>query len=377
MKKETKIVLCGDICPTKETVRFFDTANAKELFNNTFPILKQADILIGNLEFPLTDTCAKVSKTGPVLKGASHFINLFTNTGFTALGLANNHIKDCGTLGVTNTLAICNKNNIATVGAGNNETEAKKPLIIDKNGWKIGIMAFAEHEFNAASKNEAGANLFDVFDDFDAIQTVKKQVDYLIVLFHGGVEYYQYPSPLLQKKCRKMIDSGADFVTCQHSHVIGTEEVYKTGTILYGQGNTVFGYRENNESWNQGLLVSIQLGKSNVVSYIPVKATPSGIVRLAEEEKERLSAAMKKRTEEIQEKDFIESNWNAFCEVKKALYLPHLFGLGRILNKLNRLLGNKVIAILYSKKQLQITQNLIRCESHNEVIQTILKNNNS
>ena len=375
MKKEIQIVLCGDICLTKDTEHFFDTANAKGLFNNTLPILQNTHVLVGNLEFALTNTCTKVSKTGPILKGAPHFIKLFTNVGFTALGLANNHSKDCGIVGVKSTLETCNKNNIATVGAGKNEQEAKKPLIIEQNGWKIGVMAFAEHEFNAAYKNEAGANLLDVYEDFEAIKAFKKQVDYLVVLFHGGIEYYQYPSPLLQKKCRKMIAAGANFVSCQHSHVIGTEEVYKTGTILYGQGNTVFGYQKNNSNWNKGLLVTIQLGKSNAISYVPITATPSGIVTLPEIEKELLLKAMEKRKQEIQQEGFIENSWSAFCEAKKALYLPHLFGLGRVLNKLNRILGNNIINTLYSKKQFQITQNLIRCESHNEVVQTILKNN--
>ena len=375
MKKNTQIIICGDICPTKDTVHFFETANTKGLFNNVLPILQNTDVLVGNLEFALTNTCTKINKTGPILKGTTNFINLFTKGGFTALGLANNHIKDCGASSVKNTLETCKKNNIATVGAGKNEVEAKKPLIIEQNGWKIGIMAFAEHEFNAAYSNEAGANLFDVYEDFEAITVFRKQVDYLIVLYHGGIEYYKYPSPLLQKKCRKMIDSGADFVSCQHSHVIGTEEVYNGGTILYGQGNTVFGYKENNSDWNQGLLVTIQLGKSNTISYVPIKATPLGIVTLTEVEKEHLFEEVMKRKQEILQEGFIKNSWNVFCESKKALYLPHLFGLGRILNKLNRKLGNKLIDTLYSKKQKQITQNLLRCESHYEVIETILKKN--
>ncbi|WP_457617694.1 CapA family protein [Lutibacter sp.] len=377
MKKRTQIVICGDICPTKDTEHFFKTANANGLFNNALPILQKADVLVGNLEFALTNTCAKVSKIGPVLKGATNYINLFTNVGFTALGLANNHIKDCGTLGVKNTLETCKNNNIATLGAGSNSEEAKKPLIIEKNDWKIGVMAFAEHEFNAAYTNEAGANLLDVFDDFDAIKVFKKQVDYLIILFHGGIEYYKYPSPLLQKKCKKMIDAGANFVTCQHSHVIGTEETYKQGTILYGQGNTVFGYKEHNSDWNKGLLVTIQLDENKMVSYIPIKATSSGIVTLPEVEKQQLLTMMEKRKKEIQQKRFIENSWSIFCESKKALYLPHLLGLGRILNKLNRIVGNNIISMFYSKKQQQIIQNLIRCESHNEVVKTILKKSNN
>jgi len=239
MKTKTNICICGDICPTKDTKHFFENNDVNGLFNNTLPILKNADVLIGNMEFVLTDHGKSAIKTGPILTGKTNYINIFKEVNFTALGIANNHIKDCGTEGVISSLNICKQNGILTVGAGSNEKEAKKPIIIEKNGWKIGLMAFAEHEFNAAYKNEPGANLLDVYNDFDQINELKKQVDYLIILYHGGIEYYEYPSPLLQKKCRKMIDSGADYVTCQHSHLIGTEENYNDGVILYGQGNNL------------------------------------------------------------------------------------------------------------------------------------------
>lgn len=374
------ITICGDICPTKDTQYLFEQNNTKELFTNVLSTLKKADVLIGNLEFALTNKCAKVYKTGPILKGNTNFINVFKSTKFTALGLANNHIKDCGVEGVISTLETCKKNNIATVGAGENEIAAKKPLIIEKNGFKIGLMAFAEHEFNAAYENEAGANLLDIYDDFDAIANFKKEVDYLVVLYHGGVEYYQYPSPLLQKKCRKMIDSGADMVTCQHSHCIGTKENYNKGTIVYGQGNTIFGYRKNSKSWNEGLLLSIDLnfeeGKlSSQTNYIPIKANEKGGISLiARQASLELLNNFYENSKKITNKNFIKESWSTFCDQKKALYLPHLVGLGRVFIHLNRLVKNKLIKIVYSSKRLRITLNLIRCEAHNEVIQTILKN---
>jgi len=385
MNKMCTITICGDICPTKDTQYFFEQHNIKALFTNVLPTLKKADVLIGNLEFALTNKCSKVYKTGPILKADTNFIKVFKSTGFNALGLANNHIKDCGVEGVISTLETCKNNNIATVGAGENEVAAKKPLIIEKNGFKIGLMAFAEHEFNAAYENEAGANLLDVYDDFDVISNFKKEVDYLVILYHGGIEYYQFPSPLLQKKCRKMIDSGADMVTCQHSHCIGTKENYNNGTIVYGQGNTIFGYRKNGKSWNEGLLVKVDLnfdnGKlSSQTSYIPIVANEKGGINLiTQQESEELLTNFHENSKKIQNRNFIKKSWDTFCDQKKALYFPHLFGLGRVLIHVNRLFKNKLIKIMYSSKKLRTTFNLIRCEAHNEVIQTILnnhKNNN-
>lgn len=378
MEKETQILICGDICPTDDTKHLFENSNVEGLFNDVLPVLNKADLLLANLEFPLIDTFTKIKKTGPVLTGKSTYINIFKNAGFNVLGLANNHIKDAGEEGVNNTLKICEKYKINTVGAGKNLEEAKKTLIVEKNGYKIGILAFAEHEFNLASETEAGANNFDVYNDFDTIKSLKEEVDYVIVLFHGGIEYYEYPSPLLQKKCRKMIESGADLITCQHSHCIGTTENYLKGTIVYGQGNTVFGYRKNNPNWNEGLLIKISLNSNKEslqsnIEYIPVEAKKEGIDIMKPDVAEKCLNSFYKRSRSISDKAFVLNSWNSFCNAKKWLYMPWLLGLNRVLIHFNKLIGHRLIKVIYAKKRIRTSLNVIRCESHNEVLNTILE----
>ncbi len=379
MKSKVEIVICGDICPTDDTKYFFEKNDTNSLLGEVRNIFTETDVLLANLEFPLIDKCQKAIKTGPILYGNTKYIHFFKDLGFTALGLGNNHIKDCGEDGVLSSLKTCEDHGIKTVGAGVNENEAKKPLIIERNGIKIGILAFAEHEFNVAYENEAGANLFDVYTDYDQIESFSNNVDYMIIMYHGGIEHYAYPSPLLQKRCQKMVDKGADYVVCQHSHTIGTEEQYKSGTILYGQGNTIYGYRENDAAWNEGLIIKIDLSMideklKSSINYIPIRATEFGIILMNEFEKNVVSERMKERQKHIAEKGFIQQSWNLFSESKKSLYLAHLFGQGRVFNKINRILNNQLIKIFFTKKQHIITHNLIRCESHNELVQTILRN---
>lgn len=376
-KNKLDIILCGDICPTVDTEHLFRTGNSDKLFNQTLPLLKKADLVIGNLECPLTDQPIPIKKIGPVLYSKTESINVLKESGFSILSLANNHIRDCGDDGVLNTITKCHETEITTVGAGKNLDEAKKPLIIEKNGWKIGIMAFSEQEFNTASQNRAGANFLDLFDDFTAIAQLKEQVDYLIVLYHGGIEYYEYPSPELQKKCRKMIQSGADFVSCQHSHVIGSVEAYQKGTIVYGQGNFLFGYRKESNSWNEGLILHIIIDENSTpsVELIPITALKTGGIDLMNQnDASSLMASIKTRSSLLNDAHFIESNWKKFCQQQTATYLALLFGFRRWSRFLNRLFNNKIVRFRYSKKQLSITSNLIRCEAHREVINDILKN---
>ncbi len=64
--------------------------------------------------------------------------------------------------------------------------------------------------------------------------------DKIIVILHGGIEYYPFPSPELQDKCHFLIEEGADIIVCQHTHCAGCIEEYLNGYIIYGQGNLIF-----------------------------------------------------------------------------------------------------------------------------------------
>lgn len=373
-KTDCELIICGDICPTRDTWNSFETGNAETLFSNLLPLLKQADLTVANIEFAITDTDKGIQKCGPILLGKPSCIDLLKNAGIQIAGLANNHIRDGGEDGVLNTLACCSDAGIKTVGAGANLSAAKLPLIVEAKGWKVGFFAFGEQEFNTADGMRAGANYLDLYSDFDAIRELRNQVDYLIILYHGGIEYYRYPSPGLQKKCRKMIHSGADLVICQHSHCIGTREIDGEGTILYGQGNTVFGYRENNASWNQGLIVKVNLCKDRfpAITYLPVSATPLGIQLLEWGEAEEVLRPFYTDSRQLQDALFIRQSWQEFCEKAEALYLPLLYGRSRYFTFINRKLKNLLFSLLYSQHALNVTHNLIRCESHREVVETIL-----
>lgn len=83
----------------------------------------------------------------------------------------------------------------------------------------------------------------------------------MIVLYHGGKEHYRYPSPYLQKVCRKLVDKGAGIVICQHSHCVGAMENWNGGTIIYGQGNFLFDHSKS-EFWKTSLLIGLDLEKN-------------------------------------------------------------------------------------------------------------------
>ena len=369
------LTIFGDICPVADTVSAFcserpDLLLSKEILN----IINASDVTVGNLECAVTDRPVPIKKTGPILYASSKCVTTLATAGFSALSLANNHIRDCGSSCVDDTITICEQNGIFTFGAGQTAKVAKRPYIVSVKGKKIAFVSFAEEEFNAVSGNGSGAAILDVYYDFEHISRIRKEVDFLVVLYHGGIEYHPYPSPLLQKRCRRLAEVGADLVLCQHSHCIGSFEEYDGTTILYGQGNSLFGYRRNNASWNRSMLVRATIdGNVSKVEFLPCEVKEDSILHLCEKRKaDEIIKEFENRSLQISSKDFIDCQWSRFCRKAESLNIPLLLGWNRYLIFVNRKLGGILLRLMYGKRKRNITHNLIRCESHYEVIRTIL-----
>jgi poly-gamma-glutamate synthesis protein (capsule biosynthesis protein) len=261
--------------------------------------------------------------------------------------------------------------NIAFAGAGSNLNEASRPYIFEIEGKKIGIYCCAEHEFTIATETTAGANPFDPFESLDHIQELKLQTDYVIVLYHGGKEHYRYPSPYLQKVCRKCVEKGADLVVCQHSHCIGCEEKYLNGTIVYGQGNFIFN-KYDNEFWNNAFLIKITNDLD--IYYIPL-VKEKNTVRIADEKKSKeIMLQFKQRSSEILIDGFIEKKYSEFSKSMINHYLFKLSGKRRsfLFRAINKLSGYRYMSFYlkrrYTQSDLLTIQNYIECEAHRELL---------
>lgn len=361
-----KLLICGDICPTNDYRNLFD--NPDKLFGDVADLIKNSDFALCNFECPATDSQAKILKTGPSLKAEIRDVKMLKSVGFNAFSIANNHILDYGFKGVADTLDAAKNNGILTVGGGENSYEAQKPLFVEIGSKKIGFLSFAEHEFNIATETTPGANLFDPYISLEQIRETRKLCDYLIVLYHGGIEHYIYPSPLLQKKCRAMSTAGANLVLCQHSHCIGTFENYNDSTIVYGQGNCIFGYREGNDSWNEGLIVELDIEDTVKINYHLINATKDGIYLNCDNT--RIERFLKD-SEKLSNADFLKDSFSAFCKNRAALDMPLFWAKNRVFIKLNRILKGKLFRP--RKRSIMITHNLIRCDAWKEVIEEDLR----
>lgn len=372
---KSKILIFGDICPTDDTRAAFESGSGTTLFGEMCSLMQEAAYCIANLECALTDTPVPVEKCGPVLYGATKCAATIADAGVRAVSLANNHIRDCGDAGVLSTIDASQKAGLASFGAGRNLEEASREHRFEVAGKLIAIVSFCEREFNYIHDGCMGGKAFDVFEDFDRLRALKAEVDYLIVLFHGGIEHHRYPSPLLQKKCRKMVECGADLVLCQHSHCVGSFESYQNGHILYGQGNSIFGYRKGNKMWNEGLVVNVDVIDDFKVELIPVETkclNNKETRNLCLAENSRILAELYERSKMVGDEQFIQEQWNVFCNRQEIDYLPLLWGWSVNLIRLNRVLKNIIVKLFVRKRPRNACHNLVRCDAHKEVVETIL-----
>lgn len=371
------IVIGADLVPTKSNVELFEKGDIDTLIGSELKdIILNADYRIFNLEIPLTDESNPIKKCGPNLIAPTKCICAYQTMNINLLTLANNHILDQGKKGLDSSIETLKNAGISYVGVGDSIKDASKPKIFNCNGKKIGIYACVEHEFTIATDKDSGANPIDLLETPDHIVELKKQCDYVIVLYHGGKEQYRYPSPNLQKTCRKLVEKGADLVLCQHSHCIGCKEEYLQGTIVYGQGNFIFDDEEN-EYWQTSLL--ILLSSDFEVKYIPLKKT-GNVVRLAKgAEAENILEQFNLRSEEILDSDKVYQHYSELADQYKNHYLFSVMKikrglLYRIINKLTKgSLDKNIINKAFNSMYRYELENYVECEAHRELLLNILK----
>lgn len=372
------ILIGADIVPTKANVDFFISGDVRRIIGKDLEnVLNAADYRIFNLETPLADGNSPIKKGGPSLRADVASIKGIKTLNVDLLTIANNHIMDQGVRGLESTIAALKKENISFLGAGENLAEASKPFSFVHKGKKIAVYACAEHEFSIAGVNYPGANPFDPLESFDCIKKIKERNDYVIVLYHGGKEYYRYPSPMLQRVCRKFVECGADLVVCQHSHCIGCEEKYLNATIVYGQGNFIFDSLKSEMTMTSLL---IKICDDLKIEYIPIERKNLGIQIAKDDSEMKILSDFKSRSEKIKNFGFVESEYVKFAEESLNKYLLTCSGYNhkwwqRLLNRLSGYrLTNYFIKKAFSEKELLALRNYVECEAHQELLLNGLKN---
>lgn len=376
-----RIIIGGDLVPTPSNQALFSEGRVRDLIGEGLESLFQsADYVCCNLEVPLTNTENPIHKSGPNLKAATSSAQGIRALGCNILTLANNHIMDQGSQGLNSTIKALDSAEVFHLGAGINLEAASEPILLEKDGVTVGIYACAEHEFSIATSTDSGANPFDPLESLDHIERLKHLCDYLIVIYHGGKEYYRYPTPWLQRVCRKMVEKGANLVITQHSHCVGCKEILESSTIVYGQGNFLFDLVEN-EYWNSGLLVQVDIdSEKSSVKFLPIVKNGCGVKLATSDEHELIITPFIERSNEILENGRVTALYLEYASKQLHGLLRDISGrvtkgvLVRALGKITSGLSTRLILkAMYSETERLRLINLFECEAWRELVIAGLK----
>lgn len=374
----TSVLICGDFCPQDRVRRMIDAGRYSDVFGNAIDLIKKADVSIVNLESPIVEDekIRGISKAGPHLKNNLNTIEALKTVGFNVATLANNHFLDYGEEGAKSTFRALEENGLLYVGAGKDLEEASTPLVIEEKGKRLGFVNICEHEFSIASGNACGSNPMDLIALYNLIPNLKDEVDYLILIVHGGHEHYQLPSPRMKRLYRHFIDLGVDVVINHHQHCYSGYEKYSGKYIFYGLGNFSFDRIKERESiWNEGFMLELFFQDKEIdfkmYPYVQASELP-GIVLMDNEKESSFYKNIECLNQVIANDELLEEEFVKWIRKNLRRYKSYLSPYtNRYMRYLCRL---GLLPTNLTTDRINVLYDMIKCESHNDIILRILKN---
>ena len=314
-----RIIIVGDLFPTEQNFSYFSNGDVESLFGkDILHLFSNADYRVCNLEGALTDHPDKCRKTGPVKVATTSAIAAYKKLGIDCCMLANNHATDGGHQGLIDTMKTLDATGINYIGAGKNDKEIIRHFVKELGGMRIGFYNVSETMYNKPTKDKAGAWLYDEYIVCRELEQLKKECDYLIVIYHGGIEKFHYPSPETRKRFRRMADCGADMILTQHTHCVGCEEWYNGSYLLYGQGDFLLKNFAPGLT-DSGLIIELDVadGRVEIKKHL-VKSVDNLFVRYDDKQD---FAAFEERSRLLQDEEYIRQQLQKFCDGELRLYL--------------------------------------------------------
>lgn len=273
----------GDIMPGRgvDHILLRGDPGIEEIFSDTLPILRGADILVGNLEGAVTKTSERAEKTY-TFRFKPELLAQLKSAGFDYLSLTNNHSFDYGVDGFKDTLAYLEEYGIATSGAGNGPAEAGKTWQSSAGDQHIEILSFGAYPIErsgfdgavtAAVGKEKPGILWADQDTMDSLKKIFSEDLFSIALIHGGEEWQSTPTEAQKQLYRLAADSGADLVLGSHPHYLQGIEIYKGCLIAYSLGNFIFPGMDETEFGEESMVLSVGIYNDEIryVRYTPVR----------------------------------------------------------------------------------------------------------
>jgi poly-gamma-glutamate capsule biosynthesis protein CapA/YwtB (metallophosphatase superfamily) len=225
-----------------------------------------ADLFVLNLECCISDRGGLWAAPGKPFffrapPAATETLRLL---GVDCVTLANNHALDYGILALADTLDHLAAAGISVVGAGPDEGAARRPVIVEHDGFRLAVLGVADHPADfAAAPGRPGIAFADLADGVPAwlvraVGDAAADADAVLVTPHWGPNMVPAPVRHVGDAASVLREAGATLVAGHSAHVFhGIDD-----RVLYDLGDFVDDYRVDPELRNDlGLLWLVDLDR--------------------------------------------------------------------------------------------------------------------
>lgn len=271
-QEEVTIAAVGDLMLGGRTGPFLQQYGPDYPFQDVMSVLRQADLVAGNLESPISTRGIAVENKKFTLRAGPIAALALKSAGIRVVSLANNHTMDFGPLALEDTLARLDENTILYTGAGMDLDDARAPAIVKIKGKTLAFLSYSltfPLEFFASAGQPGTAPGYADFVKAD-IEKVRPAADLVVVSFHWGAELMTAAKDYQVELGRQAIDWGADLVLGHHPHVLQEIEIYRGRLIVYSLGNFVFGSESNRTNTSMILLLTFRGNTLTRVEAVPI-----------------------------------------------------------------------------------------------------------
>ncbi len=259
MEKETIFLATGDVGMNRE--------NPDSIFDGVRDVLRTGDLVFGQLEPCLASVGSPACQCRLPMRGDPAGAGAIRRAGYQVMSFATNHCMDWGREAFYQTIQVLRQEEMQVIGVGRNLAEARQPVIVERDGMKIGFLGYntiLPQDYWATPNRPGCAPMrgltvyqpiehdqpgtpcriftFPHPDDLQNlladVKALRPQVDVLALSIHWGIHFVPAVLADYQRMvAHAAIDAGVDVVLGHHTHILKPIEVYKGKVIFYSMAN--------------------------------------------------------------------------------------------------------------------------------------------
>lgn len=201
------------------------------------------------------------------MRGDPAIAGALRDAGFSVVSFAGNHCMDWGADAFQDTIDNLRAAQLAVVGVGGNIAQARKPVLIERDGVRIAFLAYSSILPMGywAEQNRPGCAPMRAFTIYEQIEhdqpgtparihtyphrddlrqlredvaQAKARADVVLVSLHWGIHFVPAELADYQRDVAyAAIDAGADAILGHHAHILKGVEIHNDKPILYSLCN--------------------------------------------------------------------------------------------------------------------------------------------